>query len=424
MRVSLPKLAVFFLVIVVLAWFIPNVYNRATRVDRFSLSGDFSPLLKSFIIWENGPDEMLFKTEKGERIDKAEAHKNMPFIFSSNVNKWGGFPLHVENQTFSYEEAKRNSQRMQLSPRYVFSKPLPLQILFENTPFGTQFPVPKDVVIFKEKGLEFITMSDGVVDEAKSLKFTKALKDAGLVFPIVSVATNPTPLKSFDEGMMLVDANNALFHLKMLKNEPLVRTMQISLPEKPLYMTLEENPRKLYYGLIVTASKVYLYTYKQELIALPLFQFDPHKHAVVIRMSPLYQSIIQTDISDKNVPVKYVATNTHFEPLHVNEQSFPKNIVETLALNEKGLSFLTPLRLKQFSSFESGIVFDMRMAEDKLFMVIGMLFALLGYLCYTRLMYKVFNALSALLIALFGLPALVAIVLFGDVSKYAPHKGR
>ena len=343
----------------------------------------------------------------------------MPFIFSSNVNKWGGFPLHVENQTFSYEEAKRNSQRMQLSPRYVFSKPMPLQILFENTPFGTQFPLPKDVVIFKEKGLEFITMSDGAVDKAKSLKFTKALSDAGLTFPIAYIATNPTPLKSFDEGMMLIDAKNTLFQLKMLNNEPFVRDMKINLPEKPLYMTLEENPRKLYYGVIATSSSVYLYTYKHELIELPLKGYQPKKHAVVIRMSPLFQSLIKTDISDKNVPVEYIATDTAFKPFAFYQQRFPESIVETLALNEKGLSFLTPLRLKQFSNTEGGIVFDMSLAEDKLFMILGMLFALLVYVGYTRLRDKPFNMLSACFIALFGLPALIAIVVFGDVSRYA-----
>ncbi len=419
MRVSPPKLALFFLVIFVLSSFIPTVYNRATRVDRFSLSGDFSPQLKSFIIWENGPDEMLFKTQKGELLDKEQAHKNMPFIFSSNVNKWGGFPLHVENQTFSYEEAKRNSQRMQVSPRYVFSKPMPLQILFENTPFGTQFPLPKDVVIFKEKGLEFTTMSDGVVDETKSLKFTKALNDAGLTFPIAYVATNPTPLKSFDEGMMLMDAEHKLFQLKMLNNEPFVRDMKINLPEKPLYMTLEENSRKLYYGLIATSSNVYLYTYNHELIALPLKEYKPKKHAVVIRMSPLYQSIIQTDISDKNVPVEYIATDTAFKPFAFYQQRFPESIVETLALNEKGLSFLTPLRLKQFSNTEGGIVFDMSLAEDKLFMGLGILLALFIYIGYSRFKHKALNALSMLLIALFGLPALIAILVFGDVSRYA-----
>lgn len=145
----------------------------------------------------------------------------------------------------------------------------------------------------------------------------------------------------------------------------------------------------------------------------------PKKHAVVIRMSPLYQSIIQTDISDKNVPVEYIATDTAFKPFAFYQQRFPESIVETLALNEKGLSFLTPLRLKQFSNTEGGIVFDMSLAENKLFMGLGILLALLVYVGYSRLKHKALNALSMLLIALFGLPALIAILVFGDVSRYA-----
>lgn len=424
MRVSIPKIAVFLVCVMALYWFIPHFYNRATRMDKFSLSGVFSPISQSFIVWESTPDEMVYKDEKGTLLDKVEAQKMMPFIFSGNVNKWGGFPLHVEGKTFSYEEAKKNTQSMRVAPRYVFSELLPIHILFETAPVGTQFPVPKDVTLFQEDRLEFVTMNDGVIDTLKSEAFTASLKNAGFVFPVKRVATNPSPLKSFDEGMMLIDAQNKLFHLKMLKDKPFVHNMRQTILENPLYMTLEENPRKQYYGLIATDKSVYLYTYANELILLPLETYDPAKHSLMIRMSPLYQTIIQADITDKTQPLSYIATDTDFKTLHVKKQTFPQTITEQFEAIENGLSFLTPFTLTQFSSSKGGIVFDFSFADNKLFAALGSLFALILYVVYIRLRHLKLNALSLLLIALSGIPALLALIMFGDVTAYHIRRER
>ncbi len=418
MRVGIPKIAVFLVCVLALYWFIPNVYNRATRMDKFSLSGVFSPIYKSFIVWESTPDEMVYKDEQGTLLDKVEAQTKMPFIFSGNVNKWGGFPLNIDAQTFSYEEAKKNTQSMRISPRYVFSEVLAMNVLFETAPVGTQFPVPKDVVLFKENRLEFITMNDGIIDTEKSEAFSASLKNAGLVFPIKRVATNPSPLKSFDEGMMLIDAQNNLFHLKMLKDKPFVHNMHLTIPETPLYMTLEENPRKRYYGLIVTDRSVYLYTYANELVKLPLNAFDPTKHALMIRMSPLYQTIIQSDVTDKTQPLSYIATDIAFQPLHVKEQVSPQTLTQQFERLEKGLSFLTPFTLRQFSSSKGGIVFDFKGADNMLFAVMGIVFALVVYIGYVRLRHLKLNVLSLCLIVFSGIPALIALIIFGDVGTY------
>jgi len=223
---------------------------------------------------------------------------------------------------------------------------------------------------------------------------------------------------------MLIDAQNNLFHLKMLKDKPFVQNMHLTIPETPLYMTLEENPRKRYYGLIVTDRSVYLYTYANELVKLPLNAFNPTKHALMIRMSPLYQTIIQSDVTDKTQPLSYIATDIAFQPLHVKEQAFPQTLTEQFQRLEKGLSFLTPFTLRQFSSSKGGIVFDFKGADNTLFALLGIVFALVVYIGYIRLRHLKLNVFSLCLIVCSGIPALIALMVFGDVGTYQSRRER
>ncbi|MFV0480897.1 MAG: DUF4857 domain-containing protein [Campylobacteraceae bacterium] len=417
MRLNIPRIAAFFVCVIALFWFIPNFYGKATRVDRFSLSGMFSPTLKEFIIWEIGADKMVYKNEKGEVLNTVEAQKNMPFLFSSSVSKWGGFPLTIDNQTFTYDDARKNTQAMRLSPRYVFSEPLPIHMLLESSPKGASLEASNDVVVFKQDRLDFIYTANGTKNIEKSKQFTKSLLNAGLVFPIKFIATNPSTLKSFDEGMLFIDSKNKVYHLKMIKGEPSVRDTEVNIPDTPLYISLSENERKLYYGLIATNKDVYMYTYEDKLLRLPLDNFNPKDNSLALRFTPLYQTIIKNDLTKRDAPIEYTATDLDFNSLHVNNQTFPENILDKFSLNDKGLSILTPFVIKQYTYDTVQTVFDIKLSPSLLFVFLGILFAEILYFAHIFFWKIKLDKTAPILILFSGIPGLIAILLFGPISK-------
>jgi hypothetical protein len=100
------------------------------------------------------------------------------------------------------------------------------------------------------------------VIEEKSQRFQQAMLDAGFKFPAGIIAGNPTNRKPFDEGYFISDANNEVFQLKMIKDEPVCTKTGIDPDLNIRQIFVSENLRKEFYGWFVTHdNRIFLITY-------------------------------------------------------------------------------------------------------------------------------------------------------------------
>ena len=83
--------------------------------------------------------------------------------------------------------------------------------------------LPEDMFRLTDDGIEFIETDINRVkgvNKEKSERFTRAMKNEGIQFPIKNIYGLPSTSKSKDDGYFMVDNKDDFFHLKMYDGEP------------------------------------------------------------------------------------------------------------------------------------------------------------------------------------------------------------
>jgi hypothetical protein len=410
-----PRFAAMLICVLVLVWFIPYVYGRATRADRFQLSGEYSPLTRRFMIWEMGPKGIRFRDEDGRLLPTREAQRLMPLVFPGNVRKWGGFPITLDGRVFSFEEAEKNLRYFSsLTPREIFGRKFPVHALFESVPEGVSLELPDDVLVVGADGISFLRCADGSLNGEKSVRFTAEIKRAGAVFPLRLAASNPSIYKPFDEGLVFIDGNGGIFQLQMARGEPVCRATGLVAPRDTLALIVEEHESRGFYAALAAGAGPYLLMYGDRLLRLPSESWDPRVNTLSLRSTALYRTMIEHDLSGVAAPVRYAALDRDFRPLRRYSALLPEAVRARSELLDKGLSLLTPFVLSQF--------FDLRFAPNPGFAALGVVCALgLFYACCRRA--RRLDLAALFLVACTGLPGCIAALAFGPLGRETGTRG-
>ncbi|MDR2081754.1 MAG: DUF4857 domain-containing protein [Campylobacteraceae bacterium] len=417
MRIDIPRTACFLLCVISLSWFIPHFYDKATRLDRFYTNGFFSPVTKEFVISQINLDNFTYYDEKGNVLNKFEAQKLLPFVYAGNINKWGGFPIETDDGIITYEFAANSLMAARVLPSSVLAENLPLYLLYESAPFGTTLEIPSDILSIKSDRLIFINCADGTINQEKSELFTEALKNAGVVFPIAAAAVNPYNLKPFDEGMFFADNANRVFQLKIIEGAPFIRSVNITTDEKILYMNVDEDYKKIFYGIIVTEKSIYLNMYEGGAQKLPIEGYNPRTDAAGIIFTPFYKIITKRDLSAANPHSHFIAADKNFDIFREYEEKIPNNVMQKREYVSYGLSFLAPFSLSQFSHFSHEVLFEIAPAPHFIFALLGIVFALILYFCINLTLKRRLDILTIFAICFTGILGLIASAAFSPLSK-------
>jgi hypothetical protein len=411
----MPRLAVFFVCVIGLFWFIPNFYAKAFKTNKFQLGGSFSEISKEFVTWEVGPDRLIYENENNEKLGRVTAQKMLPFLFYNSIDKWGAFPLQsVDGENISYDTAKLGVQMLRLSVRNIFSNALPLHVLFESQPLGVSLEIPDDMFLIKPDRFVFINCVDGKIDEEKSKSFTAEAKNAGVIFPISKAFANPSDLKPFDEGLFFADNANKIFQLKMIKGAPFVRKISETLDKKILYINVDESEKRVFDSAIVTEDSVYINTYKNGLKKLSIENYNPKTTHLSAYFSPMYKTVLLNNLSVKNSPMRYIAMKD-FDIIREYQKNIPRDIVQKREYISYGLSFLTPFYIAQFNNFSNEVLFEIKFAPNLIFALLGILFALALYIIINYK--KRFYIADLVVICITGIPGLISLLIFGSIAK-------
>lgn len=211
-------------------WQLPWCYaflNTKAAPNRFIM---YSSLLNDFIITGHEEGKGFIRQDVAGNLYTEEAVDSLlPMFYMRQLVADEAFPDTLFGVAVSPLEVQRTSFNLRIRPSAVNGPETRLYFLLESMPKRVDLQMPEDAFRFTDTGIEFIIMETNSVDAAKSGRFTQVLRDKGFAFPPRKVSGNPTTMKEYDNGYLLIDANGNVFHLKQTAGQPYVKAL--SLPE-------------------------------------------------------------------------------------------------------------------------------------------------------------------------------------------------
>lgn len=233
------------IVLFLLVWQVPACYNffMSTSVDTpftlySSIAGEFATLQ----VDEN--KKMHYRDASGKEYTEEQFDSILPAFYYRQLVTDGRFPDTICGISVTPRQIQLANFTMRLSPLDLNKPKLGLWQMLESMSGRVDLELPDDAFRITSDGIEFVKMETNTVDEDKSQRFTKAMKQKGFKFPALSLSGNPTDRKEYDEGYVMLDAGNKLYHVKQTVGRPYVKA--ITMPEGlvPLHLFITEFPSR------------------------------------------------------------------------------------------------------------------------------------------------------------------------------------
>ena len=403
------RLALMILAVVVMSVYLPRLYHMVLDEKIGKTQLFFSPVIKKFIYREMVGEGHQFVTrdEDGNDYDRQTFETMIPFIYYKNMELWGKLPLIIDGKTFDQKTIKKNRQVFELKPRMIADRSPRIQVfpLLESVPGRARLRFPEDAFRFTDR-MEFINVDTNAVDEGLTVRFTKALEQAGFVFPARMVSGRVSILKPFDEGFFIVDAAYAVFHIKRVNGQPVVVKTPIPRDLRIRNIKVSENKKREIYGSLLTEKgELFLIACDNyKLIRLPVDNYNPDTMDFKLIINPMYRTAIYSD----DHTIYAVAMDHDYQPVSRYQrvmfagQRTMKNII---------FKAIFPFYIKTADKSSGYLRFDMIL--NGWLSMAGIAFALLITIIYMRiskLSYKE-HWLDPVFILFTGLFGVVAVIL-------------
>ncbi len=260
--------------VLVLAITLPKLYWTIMEKPVYAPMVRYSCVEKLFMIFRTGSTNSR-QDSKGNNYTREEYEKRLPMLYYMQLATSGSLPDSINGVEMDMHTLRKASSSYRFQPKLMDSPQPDLYPLFESESGRVNLEMPNDFFRIGNK-IEFIETKSNKIDQEKSTKFTEALAKKGFSFPSKIIAGIPTIKKSCDEGYLITDSNNQLFHLKMEVGVPYVK--RVTLPENLNFKWIEcvDFANKQFYAyLISSANEVYILTQDTyELKKIPITGFN------------------------------------------------------------------------------------------------------------------------------------------------------
>lgn len=273
------------LTLAMLLWALPWAINFALSRPNRSPFVLYSPIIKDFVLFSHNLTDGLKRHDtQGNIYTEAQTNSLLPTFYVRQLVTDGRWPDTLLGHPITPHEVQRTNFSFRSTAAEVNAIGVPLYMLQEAMSGRVEMELPPDVIRFTPNGLEFIDMASNTVDSTKSQRFTQTLKAKGFAFPPRHVASNPSTRKDYDNGMLLLDAQKQLFHLKQLRGRPYARRVELSdgLELHHLFVT-EFRDRQLL-GLLCDAQQRLWALRANDYTLQPtgITRFDPQRDNITI----------------------------------------------------------------------------------------------------------------------------------------------
>ena len=291
------KLSRYILVLIGIIGFaivIPRFYWMAFAKPIRAPFIQYSCIDKDFMILRS--DEGVVRTNtKGQEFDREEYEAKLPFMYTRQLLMNQTMPDSIDGVEMDMHDISNARSTFRVRPKDIHAPQPSLYPLFESKSGRANLEMPEDFFRITWR-MEFIKAATNKIDEEKSRMFSAVLYKRGFEFPAKSINGIPTTRKSCDEGYLVVDSKDQLFHVKMVQAKPFVE--KVDVPQGLTFKTIQcvDFSDKLYYAYLFTANnELYVLTqYDYLLVKMDAENIDPEKNEIRIYGDLFNYNVIST----------------------------------------------------------------------------------------------------------------------------------
>ncbi len=358
-----------FIAILTLAIILPKLYWMAFE----------KPIRKPFILYSCINDDFMihrisektWEDTKGQQYTREEYEQKLPMMFEKQLITAGSMPDSIKGIALDMRTISKAKSFFRLKANEI-DAPFPeLYPLFESQSGRAKLDLPDDFFRITWR-IEFIDAATNKALEEKSQLFSAALFQKGFSFPAKAISGLATPRKSVDEGYLIIDSKDQLFHLKMIKEFPYVK--QIDVPEglKFRYISCVDFKNKDFYAYLFSdKNEIYILTQDDyQLIKWPVVGFDASNCDLKIFGDLFnYTVIIEAEDHIKAIALSpdYQVVNTYTETWKLKEEQTEGKIFASLF----------PAQVSMTSDNSKFIRFYFTFSEGFNWLIVNLLFVLL-----------------------------------------------
>ena len=220
--------------------------------------------------------EVIREDTKGNQYTREEYEQKLPLMYMRQLLVSGTMPDTINGVAMEMHDLSMARSFYRFRPEDMITPKPKLYPLFEAESGRAQLEMPEDFFRITWR-VDFINANTNKIDEEKSRMFSAALFQKGFKFPAKKIEGIPTTRKSCDEGYLIIDAEDQLFHLKMMEGLPYVYHVDLPAGMTFKHISCVDNKDKRFYAYLFTGNdEIYILTQDEyELIKLPITGFHP-----------------------------------------------------------------------------------------------------------------------------------------------------
>lgn len=321
-----------FIAILTLAIILPKLYWMAFE----------KPVRKPFVLYSCINDDFMihrisektWEDTKGNQFTREEYEKKLPLMYEKQLITSGSMPDSIKGMALDMRTISKAKSFFRMKASEI-DAPFPeLYPLFESQSGRTKIDLPDDFFRITWR-IDFIEAATNKVLEEKSQLFSAALYQNGFSFPAKTISGLATPRKSIDEGYLIIDSKDQLFHLKMIKGFPYVKEIDVPDGLKFRHISCVDFKNKEFYALLFSdKNEIYILTQDDyQLIKWPVDGFDASNCDLKIFGDLFnYTVIIEAEDHIKGIALSpdYQVVNTYTENWKLKEDQTEGKIFASL----------------------------------------------------------------------------------------------
>jgi len=288
MIVRLARHLLILLTMLAASFYLPEFYWQlfykkpiATRITHSIIQDDF------LITRTDTQGTTTYWTTQGQSLTRREYIQNNPFLFYSQLQRWGIAPDSVKGYPMRDFSNRIHTMSLRFDPRETAIAQIPLYPLLESAGEYITLSFPDDFFRIRQR-LEFISPVDRSIVDSLTIRFSDALDAAGFQYPAQSIYGNPTTHKIFDEGYYVVDQAGRLWHLKKVDGKPFIQLIELPAGCQVQSLQVIEHPIRQIRAALLTRERDYYFILWDDYrpVRLPLDRAPGRPGTVSIYLDP------------------------------------------------------------------------------------------------------------------------------------------
>ncbi len=339
LRIS--KIFFWAMVVVILAWQLPWLYNFFFAKSSKSPFTLYSSVVGEFAVIDVSDKDIVYSDLTGRHYTEAEFDSILPMFYCRQLMADGRFPETICGVEVNPYDVQRENFHARYNPSDINKPQIGLYALLESMSGRVDLQMPDDVFRITDEGIEFIDMESNTINEEKSARFTEMMLRKGFKFPATHLSGNATDRKEYDEGYVILDAERKLFHLKMTKGRPYCRAIELPEQMTAKYVYITEFSSRRMLALIVDTDNS-LWVVKRpsyEVVKSGIPSFNPETESMIIMGNMLDWTV---GISDRLTDRYYALDAEDFHLIKEHTYSTPDSSIKGLTFTSYNDEFVRP----------------------------------------------------------------------------------